>query len=56
MIEFALDMTPKSDLVQKSRKRIKSQSVSLTRVFSGIEDSLVTVTYTMSVTLSKVAS
>ena len=54
MFEITLDVTPESDLVQKPRQRIKSQSVSLTKVFSGSEDSLVTVTCTMSVTVSKV--
>jgi len=55
MFGFTLDVTPESDLVQKPRKTIKSQSISLTKVFSGAEDSLVTVTYTMSVTVSKVS-
>ena len=54
MFEITLDVAPKSGLVQKPRQRIKSQSVSLTKVFSGSEDSLVTVTCTMSVTISKV--
>ena len=54
MFEITLDVTPESGLVQKPRQRIKSQSVSLTKVFSGSEDSLVTVTCTMSVTISKV--
>ena len=54
MFEITLDVTPESDSVQKPRMRIKSQSVSLTKVFSGSEDSLVTVTCTMSVTVSKV--
>ena len=53
MFEITLDVTPESDSVQKPRMRIKSQSVSLTKVFSGSEDSLVTVTCTMSVTVSK---
>jgi len=54
MFEITLDAAPESDLIQKPRKKIKSQSVSLTKVFSGSGDSLVTVTCTMSVTVSKV--
>jgi|LauGreDrversion4_1035100.scaffolds.fasta_scaffold687692_2 hypothetical protein len=54
MFEITLDAAPESDLIQKPRKKIKSQSVSLTKVFSGAEGSLVTVTCTMSVTVSKV--
>ena len=55
MFEITLDVTPESNLVRKPRMRIKSQSVSLTKIFSGSEGSLVTVTCTMSVTVSKVS-
>jgi hypothetical protein len=55
MVEIALDLVPELDLVQKTRKKTKSQSVSLTKVFPGSEGALVTVTCTMSVTVSKVS-
>ena len=54
MFEITPDMAPGSDLIQKLRKKSKSQSVSLTKTFSGAEGSLVTITCTMSVTVSKV--
>ena len=54
MFEITLDMAPGSDLIQKLRKKTKSQSVSLTKIYSGSEGSLMTITCTMSVTVSKV--
>jgi hypothetical protein len=55
MFEIALDMAPGPGSIAKQYKGTKSQSVRLIKTFSVPDGSQITISYTMSVTISKVS-
>ena len=55
MFEVALDIAPGLGSIANQRKGTKSQSVRLIKTFSVPDGAQITISYTMSVTISKVS-